>query len=185
MITVLGMDPSMRNWGLASALLDPDTGILHDLHLQVIQPKEVTGKKVRQNSKDLEIARLLSAGLVAPVRAAQVIFVEVPVGSQSSRSMASYGLCVGILGALQAQGFQIIEVTASEVKLALAGIKEASKTQMIGSGLIRYPKANWPMQAGKIIVSKAEHMADAIGAIHAGIQLPTFQNLLRLLAATT
>lgn len=186
MIPVLGMDPSLRNWGLASANFDPATGLLYDLTLSVIQPKETTGKQVRKNSKDLEIARLLSEGLVAPVRAAKVIFVEVPVGSQSSRAMASYGVCVGILGALQAQGFQIIEVTASEVKKAMTGYKEASKNDMIAASLARYPLTNWPLQKnGEVVSSKAEHMADAIGAINAGIKLPTFQNLLRLLAATT
>ena len=182
-IPVLGMDPSLRNWGLAAGVLDLSTGILTDLDLTVIQPKEETSKQVRKNSKDLEIAELLARDLKAPMYAARVIFVEVPVGSQSARAMASYGVCVGILGAMQAHGIQVIEVTALEVKKALTGNKGATKEQMIQKAMELYPGANFPMHKGKP-ANKAEHVADAIGAIHAGVRTPVFQNLMQLLQGT-
>lgn len=184
MIPVLGMDPSLRNWGLASAMLDPVTGKLSQVQLDLVQPKETKGKQVRQNSKDLEIAELLAHGLHGPVQAAKLVFVEVPVGSQSARAMASYGVCVGILGMLRAQGTEIIEVSPTEVKLAMTGLKNATKAEMIAAALTRYPDANFPRHRGQVS-DKAEHVADALGAIHAGIQTPVFKNLLRLLAATT
>lgn len=181
-IPVLGMDPSLRNWGLASGLLDLDTGVLELSEIQVIQPKEETSKQVRKNSKDLEIARKLAGDLLRPMQAAKAIFVEVPVGSKSARAMASYGICVGILGTMQAQNIQIIEVTALEVKQALTGNKNASKEQMIAAAIKDYPFAGWPIHQGKP-AGKSEHMADAIGAIHAGVRTPTFQNLMQLLKA--
>lgn len=180
-IPVLGMDPSLRNWGLAAGSLNLTTGALTGLYLRVIQPKEETSKQVRKNSKDLEIARLLALELEEFVGYAKAIFVEVPVGSQSARAMASYGVCVGILGSLQAQGYQLIEVTATEVKKALTNNKNATKEQMIAAAYGLYPEANFPRHCGKL-ASKAEHVADAIGAIHAGVKTPTFQNLMRLLA---
>jgi hypothetical protein len=176
------MDPSLRNWGLAAGWLDLQSGHLSDVHLQVIQPKEETSKQVRKNSKDLEIARLLVTDLNPLVWAAKVIFVEVPVGSQSARAMASYGICVGILGSFQACGFQLIEVSPNEVKTALTGKKDATKGQMIAAARHAYAGANWPMQKDQVIVSKAEHMADAIGAIHAGVHTAAFQQLMRLYA---
>lgn len=178
-IPVLGMDPSLRNWGLASAALDLNTGEFSGLHLSLIQPKEEKHKQVRKNSKDLEIAKLLASGLDEAVRVAKVIFVEVPVGSQSARAMASYGVCVGILGSLQAAGHTLIEVSPAEVKVAFTGNKNATKEQMIAKAIELYPQANFPMHQGKI-TSKAEHVADAIAAIHAGVRTPAFQGLMRL-----
>lgn len=178
-IPVLGMDPSLRNWGLASGMLDLDTGHFDLQLIDVIQPLELQGKQVRNNSNDLHMAEQLASGFRGLAQRAKVIFVEVPVGSQSARAMASYGVCIGILGTLRSNGIQVIEVTATEVKLALAGMKDATKGEMIAAAMTRYPQAEWPMHRGKI-ANKAEHCADAVGAIHAGVKTPVFQNLMRL-----
>lgn len=182
-IPVLGMDPSMRSWGLASGILDLDTGQLTNVITRLVQPKEETSKQVRKNSKDLEVVKQLHQGLYPHVRAAKAIFVEVPIGSQSARAMASYGMCVGILGSLVARGYQLIEVTPTEVKVALAKDRNATKGDMIDVATRLYPNAGWPIYQGKV-QAKAEHMADAIGAIHAGVRTPVFQNLMNLLKAT-
>lgn len=179
-IPVVGFDPSLSNWGIASAQLDLTTGILDTPHLQTVSPEEIVSKQVRQNSKDLHRGEQLAAVAIAEARKAKVVFVEVPVGSQSARAMASYGVCIGILASIRSEGIPLIEVTPIEVKLALAGTKSATKNQMIQSAMSWYPEANFPYHNGKLSSTKAEHMADAIGAIHAGVRTPTFQNLMRL-----
>lgn len=181
-IPVVGFDPSMRHWGIAEGTLDLESGFLEDLNLTVIEPKGKTHKQVRTNSIDMTIAQELYEGALPAAKRAKVIFVEVPVGSQSASGMKAYGMCVGILGSMRAEGLQLIEVTASEVKIALAGKKLATKDEMIAAGVGLYPKANWPRHRGQI-VARAEHVADAIGAIHAGVNTPVFQNMLRLLGA--
>jgi hypothetical protein len=152
----------------------------------VIQPVLPTGKQVRQNSLDLETAHQLAMAALAFAQGAQAIFVEVPVGSQSARAMASYGVCIGVLGALRATGIPFIEVTPTEVKLASHGSKTATKTQMIAWAMAAHPEAPWPTykQNGELLVSeaKAEHMADATGAIYAGIRTPSFKQTLHLMA---
>ena len=173
------MDPSLRNWGLAVGVLDITDGMLRMDQGLVIRPKEETSKPVRKNSKDMEIAEILSKELKPFVYGAQVIFVEVPVGSQSARAMASYGVCVGILGAFRAHGISIIEVTALEVKQALTGVRLATKDMMIQQARKLYPDLPLPMHRGKI-AGEAEHIADAIGAIHAGARTPMFQQLRHL-----
>lgn len=178
-IPIVGFDPSLRNWGIAEGSLDLSTGILDDLFLSLIQPDDLIGKQVRNNSNDLHIAEQLSGPVLEAARKAKIIFVEVPVGSQSARAMASYGICVGILGAVRATGIPLIEVTPTEVKLAFTGNKNATKEQMIQQAVSLYPEANFPMR-GKRITSKAEHVSDAIASIHAGVQTPMFKNLLRL-----
>lgn len=181
-IPVLGMDPSLRNWGLAAAELCLDTGILSTPVISIVGTKSDDSKRVRQNSKDLQTAEDLAAGILPAARLAKAIFVEVPVGSQSARAMASYGTCVGILGSLRALGIEIIEVTPTEVKTHFTGNKNATKDDMIRTAMEYYPEAAWPFLKGKV-VAKAEHMADAIAAIHAGVHTPVFQQLMRLLAS--
>ena len=190
-IRVCGFDPSMNNWGIAAADLDLETGLLDTPVLHLIQPTPIKGKQVRQNSTDMDQAQQLFAGAKPFAESAKAIFAEVPVGSKSARAMASYGICVGVLGSLRALGFQIIEVTPAEVKKSLTNDKNATKAAMIEAASGYYPDANWPShkragsmkgatwQAGDLL-SSCEHLADAIGAIHAGCATPVFQNLLRL-----
>lgn len=179
-IPVVGLDPSLRNWGIAEALLDLEQGFLDTPHLSLIETQDLKGKQVRQNSMDLHTAEQLAKAALMVARKAKVIFVEVPVGSKSARAMASYGICVGVLGALRAEGIPLIEVTAMEVKVAFTGNKNATKDEMIAAAVGFYPDAKFPLYRGEI-AAKAEHMADAIAAIHAGVQTPLFQNLMRLM----
>ena len=187
-IRVCGFDPSMRNWGIAVADLDLKSGLLDVPTLSIIQPRDDKSKQVRKNSKDLALARQLFEGAYDTAKSCKVVFVEVPVGSQSARAMASYGVCVGVLGSLAGLGITIIEVSPEENKKALTGIKHATKEAMISAAMAEYPTANWPRQERNgatfkkgDLKAEAEHVADAIGAIHAGCATPTFQTLLKLL----
>ena len=186
-LKVLGFDPSLRNWGIAAGRYFPDSKILRINNVDVIQPVLPTGKKTRQNSLDLETAKQLAESAIAYAKLADVIFVEVPIGSQSARAMASYGVCVGVLGAIQAMGIPFFEITPTEVKLATVGNKMATKAEMIAWATSHHPNATWPTRKLKgktiVIADKAEHMADAIGAIEAGITCKPFTQMLALLRA--
>ena len=183
----VGCDPSLRNWGLAVSTYDMETRLLTIDELTTICPVLPTGKQTRQNSLDIASAFQLYKGAAAVTEGAHAVFIEVPHGSQSARAMASYGICVGVLGALRAQGIPFFEVTAAEVKLAGYGQKTATKEQMIGWAVNRHPEANWPTyrQKGVDMISeaKAEHQADAIAAIYAGIACNSFQQMLPFLVA--
>jgi len=93
-----------------------------------------------------------------------------------SRAMASYGICVGVLGALRASGIPFFEVTPREVKMASVGSKVATKEAMINWARQTHPEAGWPKAA-----AKAEHMADATAAIHAGLRTNEFKQLIQFL----
>jgi len=182
----VGCDPSLRNWGLAVGTFDTATQQLTIDQLNLTCPDLSKGKQVRQNSLDLEAAYQLYQGAITAAKGAHAVFVEVPVGSQSARAMASYGICVGVLGALRANGIPFFEVTPTEVKLAGPGIKTATKHQMIGWAMDKHPEANWPTykQSGKALVSeaKAEHQADAVAAIYAGMSCNSFKQMLPFMA---
>ena len=186
-IKVVGQDPSLRNWGLAVGSYNLETKRLKVELLDLTNPELSKAKQVRQNSLDLESAYQLYKGAMTAAEGAHAVFVEVPVGSQSARAMASYGVCVGVLGALRANGIPFFEVTPAEVKLAGYGRKTASKQDMIKWAMAAHPEANWPMykQNGKTIVSeaKAEHMADAVAAIYAGLSCNAFKQMLPFFSA--
>lgn len=182
-IKVVGFDPSLRNWGFAIGTVVPgEPGSLQLQRIGLVNPVVSKNKQVRQNSMDLEAAKQLCEGAMTAAQGAHAIFVEVPVGSQSARAMASYGICVGILGSLRAYGIALFEVSPNEVKLAAAGKDSATKTEMIDWAMARHPEVCWPSytRKGRVLTtaSKAEHQADATAAIHAGMASSSFQQLL-------
>lgn len=178
-IPVAGFDPSLANWGIAEGELDLSTGYLTGLVLETVSTEKGKNKQIRTNSDDLQRAEDLARRVIEIGRRSKVIFVEVPVGSQSANGMKAYGVVVGILGALRALDIQIIEVTALEVKKVFTGNKNATKKEMIAQAVLLYPEANFPMYRGEV-AEKAEHVADAIASIHAGVSTPVFKNLIRL-----
>lgn len=181
-IPVLGCDPSLSNWGLARGMLDLDTGTFEDVELLLIETKPDDTKQVRQNSKDINRCDAIAAGVKDWFKWATVVFVEIPVGSQSANGMKSYGVCVGILGAFRAMGVQLIEVTPNENKLALTNNKTASKDTMIKAAHAIYPETNWLKDGKGKLLNKNEHLADALGAIHAGVNTSAFQTIRKLYA---
>ncbi len=176
-INVVGIDPSLRNFGISKAELDLDT-MTFDVKELVLAKSEGDAKKtkvVRKNSEDLERARILTEAFREACSGASFAFVEVPVGSQSARAMASYGVCVGILAGCT---IPMIQVTPTEVKLAGTGIKTATKQEMIEAAVKAHPKAKWLTRklAGKLsLIDANEHLADATFAIEAGIKTTEFR----------
>lgn len=183
-LRAMGMDPSMNNWGIAAGVLETNDHSFTPKSLQVIQAEKPSKKQVRVNSIDLEVAKQLGLGLIPYVeQQPHIIFVEVPVGSQSAASMKGYGICIGLLGFMRATGTQFVEVTPTQVKVAMTGNRNATKKEMIEAAMAKYPNAPWPMRGGKVVEGKAEHMADAIGAIVAGLASNDYQQLAAMLQA--
>ena len=183
---VCGMDPSLRSWGLAKGTYDVASRKISVLAMGVISPAIPTGKQVRQNSKDIEAAAQLFDVAMMFAKDSQAVFVEVPVGSQSSRAMAGYAICCGVLGAIRAMGKPFFEQTPTEIKLAGAGNKEATKLEMIEWAVSAHPEAPWPTYkergVDQLSRAKAEHMADAVAAIHAGVNSQAFKQFVAMLS---
>lgn len=181
-LKVIGIDPALANFGFAVGTVDVDTleVEVQDLILTKTAADKKTAKVVRKNSDDLARARTLHAALHEVCKGAHIAIAEVPVGSQSARAMASYGMCVGVLASCP---IPLIEVTATEVKLAGAGKKTASKEEMIAWAAKRFPTAPWLTQKklGQLnLISSNEHLADAAAAIIAGTQTGQFLQVLAM-----
>ena len=178
-IKIVGVDPALRNFGFAHALVDIDTGEVEitKLVLATTEADKKSAKVVRKNSDDLNRAQILHDALVNECKDATYAFVEVPVGSQSARAMASYGICVGVLTACPVP---MIQLTPYEVKIAATGDKQAAKEEMIEWATALHPDANWLLRAGKPILAN-EHLADAVAAVYAGLNTLQFKQAVAML----
>lgn len=177
-IRVLGIDPSLNNFGIAKTVIDLDTGALRVEEVYVIQPSKAdasTRRVVRKNSDDLRRAKWLQSELLRACEGFDLISVEMPVGSQSARAMASYGIVVGVLSSCP---LPMIEVTATEVKLAGHGTKCATKKEMIEWGTSKHPDAGWKTLTRKGVkgfTNDNEHSADALASVYAALGTEQFK----------
>lgn len=184
LIKVVGIDPALRNFGFATAMIDIDKDEIASIEaLELVKTDDQAGKVVRRNSDDLRRANLLAEAvrrLTDPAEGLTLAFVEVPVGSQSARAMASYGVCIGVLTNCKCG---MIEVTPTEVKVNAVKIKTATKQEMIDWAHGLFPEAPWLMACGKL-KNENEHLADAIGAINAGLKTAQWKQVKSMLRLT-
>jgi hypothetical protein len=180
-ITVLGLDPSLSNLGAFKAkLCINDEGEVVDLiplELSLTKTEKTKNKRVRVNSDDVERCRLLHKGLNSILtKEVELVFVELPVGSQSARSMASYGACISLIASIDKQ--PVIQLRPEELKVAACNKKTASKKEMIDWAVSHYPDENWIKSRSGSIHGDNEHIADALAAIVAGVATHEFKTLL-------
>lgn len=175
----------MTNWGIAYADYCTDSEILTPTGLDLIRPEKLKDKNARVSHQDLYRFEQLANGAFAAAKERDGIFVEVPHGSQSAASMKSAAACQGILASLRANGHSFYELNANDVKIASVNNKKATKLEMIEWATSLYPDLPWPTEVklGKkrIVEGRAEHMADAVAVLHAGIQLDEFKRTLQFL----
>lgn len=180
-IKAIGIDPSLNNFGLVVAEIDI-SGTEHTFQVkEMLLAKSESDKKskktVRKNSDDLRRAKVLYDGMMHMIKKHDAVFafVEVPVGSQSARAMASYGICIGVLSSCP---IPMIQLTPLEVKLAGTGIKTATKQEMIEAAVKEHPEAEWLTykRNGELLLNDSnEHLADATFAIKAGMNTDEFK----------
>jgi hypothetical protein len=182
-LKIIGIDPSLRNCGIVKATLDPFTLEYTVDDLILVSTESQDKKVVRKNSDDLRRGKLLFDGLTEACRGASIAIAEIPVGSQSARAMASYGVCVGVLAGCP---IPLIQVIPTEVKMAAVGSKTASKAEMIAWATEKFPAAPWLTRKfkGKLdLIDANEHLADAIGAIEAGLLTAEFERMVTMYKA--
>lgn len=184
-IIVAGIDPALANFGFAKATYDTETGEWECYDIKLQSSGKGTNKTVRQNSDDLRRAMEQSEALLDWIDDANVVIAEIPGGSQSARGAFGNGVSLGVLAAIGRAGNyrgSIIQVQPTQVKVGAVGSRTASKREMIdwASGL--FPNLDWPKGRGGKIGNKAEHIADAVGVINAGVQTDEFKNLVQALA---
>lgn len=168
MINILGLDPSFRNWGWSVATLS-NTLSIQDCGVITSAPSK---EDIPQNKKDIESCLQLYPGLLALTKKADIICIEAPHGSQSSRAMVSYGVCMAYIAAITHLNPNVVLVSANDVK-RVVGLKNATKHDVIDWVKKTHLEAVIPTQ-----LNRAEHICDSIAAIHAAMQTNQFKELL-------
>lgn len=181
-LRVMGIDPSLRNTGMALADVDLLTGAITPVVIDMVQTKASDKTKLqRQNSADLVSCRATYKGVHMRIAdwKPQIITGEVPSGAQDARAALSFGMSIMLLAS---SPVPIIEVTPQEVKLASAG-KGASKPQMIAWAHAKAPALPWNTHKRKgevILNADNEHMADAFAAIYACVETTQFMQMMAI-----
>ena len=169
LIHFLTLDPSLRNMGLATGVIHTQSDIINIHHTDVIKTKP--NPQDKQNIQDMTTAYELFTGLKPLVEQADIIFVELPNGSQSSRAMVSYAVCVALIGALHYYNKNIIPITPQQVKKFITQQTQVTNPQK--QDVINWVQSQYPTLK-LTIKSKAEHIADAITAMHVGLTTPQY-----------
>jgi len=163
------MDPSLRNWAVVSATLIDNVLKIHTT--TIIKTANHPIKSTKQSVSDINAASLLYKSLLPYIKEADVICIEVPHGSQSSRAMASYAICVSLIGALQHTNPNMVYVSANDVKKVVRTDKDhkPTKKEVIQWVRDKHPEAPLPNTLS------AEHPCDAIVAIYAAMETKQFK----------
>jgi Holliday junction resolvasome RuvABC endonuclease subunit len=192
LIQLTGIDPALRNTGLAHGIYDVEKAELYVATVKLLQTAADKAKVVRKSSDDLASARVMHDGIREFMRTTNstIAIAEVPSGTRSARGSMSNGICVGVLASLPL----LIEVNPREVKMASCGHNDAAKEE-----IIEWAHGKWPHLAferyardtrdkkGAIRNQKGalhddnEHVADACAALWAGIQTQQFRQMLATL----
>lgn len=178
---IIGIDPSLRNFGLVKGEIDLDTMEWTIFSAELVKTEKGKTKTVRKNSDDYDRCRILFEGLQEAQKGAQMAFVEMPVGSQSAAAMLSYGACIALIASLD---IPVIQVTPSQVKQFATGDKHATKEEMIAWATNKFPDVNW-LRSGQRFIAANEHLADAVGAVNAGLKTDDFKALRTMMQSMT
>lgn len=181
-IKIIGMDPSMSNWGMCKATLDVVTMEWTVDDLILIETESESKKGVIKQSDDLRRAKIVKEGMIEACSDASFAIGEIPFCNPAGYSAANFnaGLVTGVLSACP---IPLIQVFPSEVKQKATGVRSATKGEMIEWAMGRFPDAPWRMRTlkGKRVPTAAnEHLADAVAAINAGLDSVQLQQALAI-----
>lgn len=157
---ILGIDIGLAAMGWALVEFD-STGLAYaNVRAGVWTTKKETKKRqLHVGSDDARRLDELTVLLRCVVPECDVAAYELPGGQKGARAAHALGLAHGLVrGVLRTRaGLPVVEVTAFDVKRALADGSNASKDTMIKRARVLWPAID---QLGKTV---REHAADAIG----------------------
>ena len=181
-IRIIGIDPSMSNWGMCKATLDVATMEWTVDDLILIETESESKKGVIKQSDDLRRAKIVQAGMIEACEDASFAISEIPFCNPAGYAGANFnsGLVTGVLASCP---IPLIQVFPAEVKQKATGIRSATKGEMIEAAMKRFPDAPWKMRKlkGKLVpVASNEHLADAVWSINAGLDSQQLQQALAI-----
>lgn len=179
-ISLVAFDLALRNMGMVEVkVCAQDHKIVSLGRIDIVQTVVENKKVVRASSDSLRRAQELFNAMFNFCQGHYIAAAEIPVGSQNASSAKASGIIIGILSACP---LPVIQVSPDEVK-RVTGRKNATKKQMIEWVLRKYPDIPLPMWGGKVVESKAEHIADAVAVAEAAIRTDQFRQAMAIRSA--
>lgn len=112
--------------------------------------------------QDLEACKILIEGINNNINNIDIIVIELPIGSQSSAAMKSYGICIALSAYASQLGIKTLYVSPFDVK------KVVGKTNTTKHAIIDWVNNKHPNILSKQIY-KSNHEADATVAVYAAL----------------
>ena len=183
-IRIAGLDFSLCHVGMAKFDVPlVGNGKPKSVSIQQIDTEPGKNKSVRASADSLRRAREIREAVVDFLSDVTLAGAEVPHGSQSSSASKAQGIVIGLLAGLATP---LVELNATEVKMAAVGSKTATKAEMIQWAAALCPEYKWrisPSGKNKGGLSDAnEHEADAIATVWATIASAEFKRLRQTVA---
>lgn len=160
-INIVGFDPSMRNWGISHMTYNNTTG------LELLSVDVVTTELDKTSSKskalqDLDACKILIEAIDNNLQDIDVIVIELPIGSQSSAAMKSYGICIALSAYASTHNIPTLFVSPFDVK------KVVGKTNTTKHAIVDWVNNKHPNILSKQLY-KSNHEADATVAVYAAL----------------
>lgn len=177
MIKFISIDPSLRNTALVYGhIVDGRIKLEGSAIINTIKNQN---KQVRASSDLVERSRSLINGVrnYVAIHKPDICFGETPSGAQSFSSAISYAISCAIIAMVEPSP---IEVSPQEVK-NITGLKNPSKKEIIDLVESKYPNFLPRKKSGEILLSEAEHIADAIIVVEAGLKTKQYLQIKTLI----
>jgi len=175
---ILAIDPSFANTGWCIGHYDMEALLVEVVDGGLISTEKAAVKTIRRSSDDLRRAKEISRALTKYAESVDMVFAEIPTGSQSARASWALGIAMGCLANVAVRN-PMIEITPTMTKLAATGRKDATKEEIITWARAKYPSLPW-IKGRNGISPRNEHMADAVGVLHAGFDHEDFWEYCRI-----
>jgi Holliday junction resolvasome RuvABC endonuclease subunit len=169
-VLVLGIDPGLATFGLTVVQLTPTEEVVQAMHIKTTE-KSPKKQNVKAADDTLRRSRELSEWLekVVGVWGDQIkaICVEAMSWPRNSAAAVKVAMSWGVLSSLSARrSWPVVMATPAEIKLAVCGVKSASKQQVQDKLMERYPHSE-ELQSFRQTTAKTkqEHGFDALGSV--------------------
>ena len=168
-VTVLALDPSLRNTGYVIATVTKDTVTYTSCGVITTEPKKQNIGSLIADATHLytEVSSLLSQ--------ADIVCSEASFFAKDAKAAVVKGVIVGLLTIVK-NNAPLHVVTQSQAKKATGqDFKDKDpKAVVMEWALAHLPESLVPMYRGKVNQTKFNHIADAVAVLHAS--LPTLRN---------
>lgn len=168
---VLGIDPSLRNFGIVYAEVQGST--LQDVRFFQISSEmsKVTPKYLGTFDRYAKLSHLIGTFLdELPTSHIDKVYMEISTGSQDIRAAQAMAVST-FTGAIifEKVGIDYDLVTPRMMKKYLLQNSTAEKKDIIENLSTRFPDLPWFRKGGKVLL-KNEHLADALAVLLWGLE---------------